>query len=660
MKRKHIALILASVALCSCGNKEYDLCVYGGTASGVVAACSAARLGLDVVVVESTCRIGGMTTGGLGLTDIGNKQVVKGLALQFYRQLGARYGTLESWVFEPGAAKEVLEKYLDNPHIRVVTGYHLCDARKEGTRIRSFRAAGGPDSSDTLTFKAKWFIDCSYEGDLMAGASVSWRAGREGNQEYGETWDGVQLMTGHQFPDGIDPYVEPGNPDSGLLWGISSQRLLPDGSADALIQSYNYRLCLTDSLENRLPIVRPENYDPSRYELLLRLFDAQKDLRRLDDYFIWSRMPGRKTDVNNRGGFSTDMIGMNYGYVEGSWEERQAIIKAHKEYTLGLLYFMANDPRVPEELRTEISVWGLPADEYAECGNWSPQLYVRECRRLVGEYVATQADCENRVIAPDGIAYAAYTMDSHNCQRIVVSRDGKDMVKNEGNVEIHGGLPYPISYRSITPKREECTNLLVPVCCSASHIAYGSIRMEPVFMCLGQAAGMAVAQARKDGLSRIQDVDVERINDMLGKDPCLDGTPADIVIDDDQASYQGDWSPKRDSKGYGPSVLVGTEGEVCYSTVIPQSGEYEVYTYQRLGFPGLNPVSVFGFSDGTSISVDVKDVAVVGQTSSAWHKLADVSLSEGEEFSLTLSPGEGEGCIYADAVLLVRKREEAR
>lgn len=653
--KRFFLMTLALALLCSCAEKEYDLCIYGGNASGVVAAYSAAIQGLDVVVVEPTCRIGGMVTGGLGLTDIGNKQVVKGVALQFFRRLGARYGTLESWVFEPSAAKEILDGYLDNPHIKVVTGYHFCDAAKEGTDIRTIRVAGGDSSLDTLTFKAKWFIDASYEGDLMAGAGVSYRTGREDNSEYGETWDGVQLLDGHQFPDGVDPFVEPGNPDSGLLWGISNQKLYPNGTGDKLIQAYNYRICLTDSVENMIPIAKPDNYDPSKYELLLRLYDAQKEKRNLNDYFIWSRMPNRKTDINNRGGFSTDMIGMNYDYAEGTWERRQEIIKAHKDYTLGLLYFTANDPRVPVELRQKVAQWGLPKDEYTECGHWSPQLYVRECRRLVGEYVATQADCDNKVIAPNGIAMAAYTMDSHNCQRIVVEKGGKKMVKNEGNAEIHGGLPYPISYKSLTPKRGECTNLLVPVCCSASHIAYGSIRMEPVFMCMGQAAGLAVALAEKQGLKALQEVDSDDINAIVTADPYLDGTAPDIIIDDDTAVYEGEWEIVKSTRGFGPTALAGSKGSVTYSATIPQNGEYEVYTYQRLHAPDMNPVSEFTFADGSQVTVNVNDVVVVGQTSSAWHHLKDVTLAKGEQFTVTLAPSEGEGDVYADAILLVRK-----
>ena len=428
--KKILIIGLISLSLISCNRtKEYDLCVYGGNASGVMTAYAAACRGLDVLVVEPTCRLGGLTTGGLGLTDIGNKQVVKGLGLDFYRKVGAHYGALEQWVFEPSVALNVIEGYASHPGITVVKNHHICSVSKEGTVIRSISVAEG---CDTLTFSAKCFADCSYEGDLLAMAGVSYHAGREDNSVYGETWNGVQMLHEHQMPDGVDPFVVPGDPSSGLLPEISDAQLNPKGTGDRLIQAYNYRICLTDSLENMIPIEKPEKYDPARYELLLRLFDAQPDKRLLRNYFIWSQMPNRKTDVNNRGGFSTDAIGSNHNYPFASYEERQEIIQNHKDYTLGLLYFYGHDPRVPEELREEMLRWGLPKDEYLETGHWTPQLYIRECRRMIGEYVATQADCENKLIAPAGIAYAAYSMDSHNCQRIVIKKDGSYQLTKSG------------------------------------------------------------------------------------------------------------------------------------------------------------------------------------------------------------------------------------
>lgn len=644
--KKILVIGLVALALASCRNSnEYDLCVYGGSASGIMTAYSAACKGHKVVVIEPTCRIGGLTTGGLGLTDIGNKQVVKGLGLDFYRKLGAHYGTLEQWVFEPSVALEIIEEYASHPGITVVRNHHVCDVTKDGTRISEIKVA---DASDTLSFSAKCFVDCSYEGDLMALAGVSYSVGREDNSVYGETWNGVQLMTGHQLPDGIDPFVERGNPDSGLLPGVSDASLSPDGTGDSLLQAYNYRICLTDSLENMVPIEKPENYDPAQYELLLRLIEAQPEKRHLYQYFIWSKMPGRKTDVNNRGGFSTDMIGGNHKFPHASWEERQAIIQDHKDYTLGLLYFMGHDTRVPEEMRAEMLRWGLPKDEYVNTGNWTPQLYIRECRRMIGEYVAVQADCENKKIAPAGIAYAAYTMDSHNCQRVVIKKDGKYMVKNEGNVEIHGGLPYPISYYSLTPKREECTNLLVPICLSASHIAYGSIRMEPVFMCLGQVAGIAASMYIEDGLASVQEVDYQKINEAIATDPFMDGSQPDVLVDDSQAVVSGDWKQSTYTKAYGPTYYSGSEGFVEFSLTAPTAGDYALYTYQHRN----QGDTMYDLGDST-ILVHPEEVVIWGQTTSAWHKLKTVTMEKGQTLKVRVS-GHNGSIAFADAMQLVR------
>jgi len=624
-----------------------------------VAADAAAKMGLNVIVIEPTNRIGGMTTGGLGRTDIGNKQVVRGLSLKYYRELGKHYGNFENWVFEPSAALKVMQEFAESPKIRIVYNHHLCDAAVENGRILGIRTA---DGSDTLEFSAKWFIDASYEGDLMAKAGVSYKTGREDNNVYDETWDGSQCLDRHQFPDGVDPFVIPEKPESGLLWGISRQVLKENGTGDDYIQAYNYRICLTDVAENMIPIERPADYDSTRYELMVRLFEAQKGKTGLNDYFIWSLMPNHKTDINNRGGFSTDMIGMNYNYPEGNWEERQAIIDAHKSYTLGLLYFVAHDERVPGELRAEVLRWGLPKDEYIENGHWTPQLYVRESRRLTGEYVATQADCENRTEVSDGIAYAAYNMDSHNTERVVVLKDGKYMVKNEGNVEVSGGVPYPISYRCITPKREECTNLLVPVCCSASHIAYGSIRMEPVFMCMGQAAAIAVGIAEKKGLSRVQDVDAADINAVFAKDPYMDGTQPDILLDDAGARIEGDWEYVHSNRGYGASFYkCKSEGVMEFSFKAENSGVYDVYNYthfsnfegKNLNIP-INPITKIEFPDGSVVSFDASsvDLSSLGQTSTAWEKVGEVRLEKGKEYRFRII---GEEKVYADALLLVKQ-----
>src|SRR5690606_39266749 len=265
--------------------------------------------------------------------------------------------------------------------------------------------------------------------------------------------------------------------------------------------------------QNKLPISRPDNYDPSRYELLVRLFNAQPDRRDIDQYFIWSRMPNRKTDVNNRGGFSTDAIDLNHNWPEASYEVREAIFKEHLDYTQGLLYFYQNDPRVPDELQNFVKDWGYPRDEYVENNHFTPQLYVREGRRMVSDLVMTQHHCQGKDIVRDAIGMAAYGMDSHNTQRIVV--DG--MVKNEGNVEVGGFDPYPVSLRSITPTESECSNFVVPVCLSASHISFGSIRMEPVFMVLGQSAATMASMAIDQSVS-VQDVPYQELREKLVQD----------------------------------------------------------------------------------------------------------------------------------------------
>ncbi|MGB3777960.1 MAG: FAD-dependent oxidoreductase [Tunicatimonas sp.] len=499
---------------------QHDIVIYGATSGGIAAAIQASRLGKSVLLIEPTERIGGLTTGGLGQTDIGNKQAIGGISREFYQNIRRYYADLSHWkwqqrsayidggqtrtvagedamwTFEPSAALAVYELMIADEDIELVRGARLDrenGVKKEGPRITQITTEGG------TTYTGKMFIDATYEGDLLAAAGVAYFVGREANSVYGETYNGVQLLEGHQFPDGVDPYVRPGEPDSGLLWGVSPASLDKQGSGDTLVQAYNFRICLTDEEDNQVPITEPDNYDATRYELLARLFAAQPDQRKINQYFIWSSMPNDKTDINNRGGFSTDMINWSHAYPEASYAERESIIKAHEDYTKGLLYFYTSDPRVPTALRQEVQRWGYPKDEYLDNGHWSPQLYVREARRMVGAHVMTQAHCVGEETVDDPVGLAAYTMDSHNCQRIVIEKDGATMVKNEGNVEVGGFPPYPISYRSIIPKPNDATNLLVPVCLSASHIAFGSIRMEPVFMVLGQSAATAAALAIDNG-----------------------------------------------------------------------------------------------------------------------------------------------------------------
>ena len=666
MKRTAVlpALILLLTAGGCTRTLEYDICVYGGTSSGVIAAYSAAMQGKTVVVVEPGHRAGGLSSGGLGQTDIGNKQAVEGLSLDFYRRVGQHYGELEKWIFEPKVALGIFNDYIERGGVDMLYGHRILRADKQGTRIESVRLQNTGKLLGRTVVHAKQYIDCSYEGDLMARAGVSYVVGREDNATYGETWNGVQMRHLHQFPDGVDPYRIEGDSTSGLLWGISDGTLAAKGSGDDKVQAYNFRICLTDEPENSLPIERPADYDPTRYELLVRLIEASGN-HNLYSYIIMSHMPNRKTDINNNGGFSTDMIGMNHNYPEASYRQREKIFDEHLSYTLGLLYFLGHDERVPEKMRTEMLRWGLPKDEYTDNGHWTPQLYIRESRRMVGEYVATQADCENRTTVEDGVGMAAYTMDSHNCQRIVIHKDGRAMVKNEGDVQIGIGSPYPVSYRSITPKREECTNLLVPVCLSASHIAYGSIRMEPVFMVLGQSAAKAACLAI-DNNTDVQKIDVAQIQRMYDEDPLLDGTAPDILVDDTAVEPAGNsqWRRVNTYGGYGPSLYmleptVRTEA-LRYPFSVKRDGRYSIYTYysKRGGMSKLSQLTVFDGAEHKRITIDYDAVTIHGQTSGEWVSLGEYDLRAGTSGYVEFdNGGEVTGTLYADAVLVVPKRQ---
>lgn len=666
MKRTAVlpALILLLTAGGCTRTLEYDICVYGGTSSGVIAAYSAAMQGKTVVVVEPGHRAGGLSSGGLGQTDIGNKQAVEGLSLDFYRRVGQHYGELEKWIFEPKVALGIFNDYIERGGVDMLYGHRILRADKHGTRIESIRLQDTGKPLGRTVVRAKQYIDSSYEGDLMARAGVSYVVGREDNDLYGETWNGVHMRPTHQFPDGVDPYVIKGDSTSGLLWGISDGTLAPEGSGDDKVQAYNFRICLTDEAGNSLPIERPADYDPARYELLLRLIEARGS-DDLNSYISMSHMPNRKTDINNNGGFSTDMIGMNHHYPEASYRQREKIFDEHLSYTLGLLYFLGHDERVPETMRREMLRWGLPKDEYTDNGHWTPQLYIRESRRMVGEYVATQADCENRTTVEDGVGMAAYTMDSHNCQRIVIHKDGKAMVKNEGDVQIGIGSPYPVSYRSITPKREECTNLLVPVCLSASHIAYGSIRMEPVFMVLGQSAAKAACLAI-DNNTDVQKIDVTQIQRMYDEDPLLDGTAPDILVDDTAVEPAGNsqWRRVNTYGGYGPSLYmleptVRTEA-LRYPFSVKRDGRYTIYTYysKRGGMSKLSQLTVFDGAEHKRITIDYDAVTIHGQTSGEWVSLGEYDLRAGTSGYVEFdNGGEVTGTLYADAVLVVPKRQ---
>ena len=517
---------------------EADVCVYGGTCAGVAAAVQATRMGRTAIVVEPGRHLGGLSSGGLGATDIGNKSAIGGISREFYQRIAAHYRrpsswTLETaagyfsrrrggqaaasslggpdatmWTFEPHVAEDIFFQMLNEARVPVYFDQGLASVKKDGTRIAGITAASG------RIFRAKMFVDATYEGDLMAGAGVSYIVGRESNAQYHESLDGIRAQTPkHQFIVPVDPYVKPGDSSSGLLPFIQPGNGGKPGDGDRRVQTYNFRLCFTTNAGNRAPVEPPKNYDPAQYELLARYLEAlvaAGKKPKLSEFWnpIW--MPNGKTDINNNGGFSTDFIGMNYGYPDGDAATRARIWREHEDYTRGFVHFLATSPRVPENIRAEMQQFGLCKDEFLDTGGWPDQLYVREARRMVSDYVMTEHHCRGQEVAEDSIGLAAYNMDSHNCQRIV--KNGR--VENEGDVQVPPMKPYPISYRAIVPKSGECENLFVPVCLSATHIAYGSIRMEPVFMILGQSAATAACLAIADRVSA-QKVDYAKLRARL-------------------------------------------------------------------------------------------------------------------------------------------------
>ena len=513
-----------------------DVIVYGGTSAAVIAAVQVSRMGKSVVVVSPDQHLGGLSSGGLGWTDTGNKEVIGGLSREFYHRVFLNYEKPSSWkwqpreeygnvgqstpaidgdartmwIFEPHVAEQVFEDLVNESQIQVLRNEWLnreSGVVKDGLKIVSITTLSGK------VFEGKMFIDATYEGDLMAAAGVDYHVGREANSVYGEEWNGIQVGTlhhDHYFKSDIDPYITPGDSSSGLLPYISPEDPGQKGDGDHRVQAYCFRMCLSDHPDNKVPFPKPAGYDPANYQLLARVLDTGRD----DIFHKFDPIPNRKTDTNNHGPFSTDFIGMNYEYPEASYEQRKKIISEHEAYQKGLMYFLSNDPQVPAGIQEEMQRWGLAKDEFTDNGNWPHQIYVREARRMIGEYVLTEHDVLGKQKVPKPIGMGSYTMDSHNVQRYV-KPDG--FVQNEGDIGVKPKQPYSIAYGSIVPKIDQCHNLLVPVCVSSSHIAFGSVRMEPVFMILGQSAATAAVQAIELNLP-VQSIDYNRLRQQLMND----------------------------------------------------------------------------------------------------------------------------------------------
>jgi hypothetical protein len=663
--------------------EQFDIVVYGGTSGGVAAGIQASRMGKSVVVIEPTKFLGGLTTGGLGATDIGNKQAIGGIAREFYHRIFLHYSnpaqwtkqTREEyfakkhhgnsgnedtmWTFEPHVATKVYDDMLKETKVKVVLGERLdlkSGVHKDGARITEIVMESG------RSFTGKVFIDATYEGDLMAKSGVSYHVGREANSVYGETINGIQIKgaKSHQFTKQVDPYVKPGDPKSGVLHGIQTDGPGTEFAGDSRIQAYNYRMCTTDVPENRVEWQKPANYDPAMFELALRNVEAG-DLR-----VSWAPtwMPNRKTDTNNNFAVSTDYIGMNYDYPDADYATRERIIQQHKDWQMGLMWTYANDPRVPESLRASYQKLGLAKDEFLDNDHWPRQLYVREARRMISEYVMSEANCRRKIVAEDSVGMGAYNMDSHNCQRYITP---EGYVRNEGDIQI-GTKPYPISYRSLRPKAEQGTNLLAPVCLSASHIAYGSIRMEPVFMVLGQSSATAAAQAIDQGVD-VQKIDYAKLKAQLQKDgQVLDLEPGKgghvgvakeklggIVVDDSEATltcFEANGSTASPFVGEGYAHDGNAEKgsqKAVFKIRLPKAGTYEVrFAYPALANRATNvPVTVRHAGGETKLTINERKKAPID---GLFFPLGQFKFSDGQDAIVEVSNEGTNGHVIIDAV----------
>lgn len=680
-----VVLLLGAVPCAAAESPVYDVVVYGGTAGGVATAIQVRRMGKTVVLVEPSRHVGGLTSGGLGATDIGNKAAIGGISREFYRRVREHYQQPTNWrfekpedyrsgraseqaredamwTFEPSVAEKILRDMLAEANVSVLYGERL-DLRRPLSK--SDRAIVALPLESGLTVLGRRFVDATYEGDLLARAGVSYHVGREANSVYDETLNGVQVAHAvkHQLQPGVDPYVKPGDPASGLLPGVIAGPPAPDGTGDRRVQAYNFRMCITDVAANRVPFEKPDGYDEQRFELLFRNFEAGE--RRVP----WSLflMPNRKTDVNNNFGFSSDNIGRSYDWAEGDYATRERIFADHLLYQRGLMWTLANHPRVPEAVRREVSRWGNCKDEFAEHAGWSHQLYVREARRMTSDYVMTQHDCQGRRKVDDSVGLAAYTMDSHHVQRYV---DEQGHARNEGDVQVGGFPPYPISYRSLVPRTTECSNLFVPVCLSASHIAYGSIRMEPVFMVLGQSVGAAACLSLDESCD-VQNVPYAKLAEQLKKDgqvlawtaPAPVGidpkTLPGIVVDEAEAKATGAWATSQSVPGFigrGYSHDGNEEKgkkRLEFVVTLPEAGRYEV----RLAYT-TNP------NRATNVPVIVhhregRETKRVNQRIAPpidrrFVSLGSFEFAAGQQTIVTVETTDTDGHVVVDAVQLLK------
>lgn len=616
-----------------------------------MAAVQARRMGKSVALAVFNTHLGGLSSGGLGATDVGNTGSIGGAAREFYRRIGQRYGVAERFNFEPHVAREVFQDWLAEVQVAPRWNQRLSEVVTENRRIVELHM------DDGTIYRAKMFIDATYEGDLLGRAGVDFTFGREGTNVYGESLNGIRASTpSHQFAVNVDPYVIRGDSSSGLLPFIQPGDGGVPGEGDQRIQAFNYRLCFTQNATNKLPHLPPPGYQAARYELLGRLLDARvaagNDLK-MNNFFGISSMPNGKTDMNNNGAVSTDFIGMNYTYPTNSYAERARIEREHLEYIQGLVYYLATSPRSPAGLRAEVQSWGPARDEWQETGGYSPQIYVREARRMISGYVVTQADCQGTRTATDSVCLGSYNMDSHNCQRVVQN----GWVRNEGDVQVGVPRPYPISYRAIVPTREQCENLLVTFAISASHIAFGSTRMEPVFMMASQSAATAASFAINDRVA-LQDLDYARLALQLAADGQVltwgeSSSASGIVVDtsDPGAEIQGDWPASTSVAGFWGTDYLHDQNAgkgaktVSYVPNLPEAGQYTVYYRWTTHANRATNVPIDLVHSGGTTTVLVNQTV----SNAVWVPLITTNFAAGTKSKLVVRTTGTSGYVVADA-----------
>jgi hypothetical protein len=666
-------------ALTSHAAKQEDVIVYGATPGGFCAAIAAAREGASVMLLEPTGHVGGVNTGGLCFSD--SNQTVRSTMLGLFEEWHARiekdyqqrgvtlpYKVSEKdhkhWTYEPHVAAKITQQMLDEAGVKVMTRQVLKSAIKDGTRITKLITSGGE-------FEAKMFIDATYEGDLMAAAGVSWTIGREGRKAFGESLAGKQYPKQKMAMSGLGADGKP-------LPFITTTDAGPDEDGDKNVMIYSFRLCVTKDSANRVPFPKPANYDPARFEVLRRYFAQEKRPHLLWDLYP---LPGNKFDANNGIGkqFSMGLMGACNGWSEADEVGRAKVWEAHKQYTLEMHHFLSTDPSVPAAIREEYAQIGLCRDEFADYDHWSPQLYVREGRRMIGASIVSQKDIMEEPKKDDAIVVSSFPIDSHDCQRVGTAK----FVINEGTimpVHVPGrkhGYAYHIPYRAITPKAAECANLLVPVALSCTHVGISSIRVEPTWMILGQSAGIAAALSAKQNLA-VQKLPYPALRErLLAQKQVLDlpvlaelppepkgamsidpKTLPGIVLDDEQAELKGEWSH---SSGFKPHIGTGYlhddkrgdgESTAVFRFKAPETARYDL----RMAYSAHEtratqvPLTIQHGKTVVEVLVDQTQPIPAG---TAFRSIGKVELQKDLETTLTVRNAGTDGFVILDALQLV-------